>query len=353
MEAFAAPLSVTVQVVDVAPVSNVGVQVRDVRVGGGAISVRVALKEAPFNVAVMVTVPLTLPELAAVNVAVADPLATTTEAGTVTAALSLLSPMVVEALAAALSVTVQVVDVALVIKVGVQMMEVRVGGGAASVKATANEAPFNVAVMVPVPLTLPELAAANVAVAEPAAMTSAAGTLSARLSLLSPMVVVAVAAALRFTVQFVNVVPVSNAGVQVSDVSVGADAVNVKLAVKEAPFKVAVMTPVPLALPELAAVNVAVVDPATTARDAGTVTAALSLLSATVVVAVPGPLRFTVQVLKAAPTRAVELQVRELSVGTVDPAVGFTFTALLLEVTVTVDPEGEAPRNFERVRLAA
>lgn len=126
--AVAAALSVTVHEVDVAPVIDVGVHVTAVSVGAVTVErVIVAVCENPPKVAVTVAVAALPPLLVAVNVAVLAPDATVTDAGTFSAALLLLNDTAVAAAAAALSVTVQVLDAAPERVVGLHVTELRIG----------------------------------------------------------------------------------------------------------------------------------------------------------------------------------------------------------------------------------
>src|SRR5215472_2130065 len=102
----------------------------------------------------MVTVAFNELLATAANCTVAEPARTLTVAGTTTAVLLLLSVTLIVADAAALNVTVQVVEEAPDTDVGLQASDVSVGvgvdAGAVKVTLAAFAAPFSVAVIVTV-----------------------------------------------------------------------------------------------------------------------------------------------------------------------------------------------------------
>ncbi len=126
--AVAAVLNVTVQGLVEAPDSDAGVQITELSDRGPAgVNVRLKVFDTPLRDAVTVTVALTAPLLTAENEAVAEPAATLTDCGTVTAALLLLNATVVAAVAAVLNVTVQALVEAPDSDAGVQITELSVG----------------------------------------------------------------------------------------------------------------------------------------------------------------------------------------------------------------------------------
>lgn len=118
--------------------------------------------EVPFSVAVSVTVAFSELLATAENWAVAEPARIFTDAGTTTAVLLLLNATAVAAVAAAPSVTVQLLDDAPESEVGLHVNAVRVGTPVVvKVRVAVFETPLRPAVTVTVALVDPLLAAVN------------------------------------------------------------------------------------------------------------------------------------------------------------------------------------------------
>ncbi len=317
----AAALNATVQESVPAPVIDPLAQLNEDRfvVGAGAASCRTKLFVTPLALAVNVAVCAVLTdETVAVNVALLAPAAMVTVAGTVTAELLLARLTVKPPLgAAALSATVQEAVPAPVIDPLAQLNEDRfvtgAGAGAAapSCRAKVSVTPLALAVRVTVCAVLTEeTVAAKVAVVEPAATVTEAGTVTdelllARLTLKPPLG----AAALSATVQESVPAPVIDPLAQLSEdrfvAGAGADAAapSCRAKVSVTPLALAVRVTVCAVLTEVTvAAKVAVVEPAATVTEAGTVTDELLLakltanpplgaaaLSATVQESVPAP----------------------------------------------------------------
>ncbi len=164
-----------------------------------------------------------------------------------------------------------------------------------------REFPSKLAVSIAEPLAL--TAAGALAVKPmlllPEVMVTRAGTTTDRLLLLSEMIVELVTAPLRLTVHAAVPGGVRLAGVHVRFESTGAAVALFKLSVKvlETELIWAVSRAEPLALTAVGAlaVNVALLEPAETVTDDGTLTDALPLVSATLVEVVTAALKFTVQ----------------------------------------------------------
>jgi hypothetical protein len=183
-----------------------------------------AVLDAPLNVAVTVTawVELTVPACA-VKLADADPAATATDAGTVTAALLLVSATTAPPLCAALvSVTEQELEVPEDRLAGLHWTEDNAGAAAGEiVKEAVFEIPLAVAVTVAVCVEVTALASTvNDALVEPTAMAADAGVVRYVLLSESATVIAAVAAPLNVTVQVELPGPVNDVGVQASDCSI-------------------------------------------------------------------------------------------------------------------------------------
>ena len=123
----AGPVNVTVQALEEAPESDVGVQANALSVGVAGDTVRLAVFEIPASVAVNITETLTTPLLLAENWTLVEPLDIVTDCGTVTAVLLLLRVTAVGELAAPLNVAVQMLDADPESDVGLQISDVRVG----------------------------------------------------------------------------------------------------------------------------------------------------------------------------------------------------------------------------------
>ena len=195
-------------------------------------------KEAPFKVAVSAAVALVAPLLTGANCTVEAPAGTVALAGTTTAALLLLKAIGVAAVAAALRETVQVVDDAPAIEVGVQAKELRVGlaaGDTMMLKVLVT--PARAAVRVTVAVEVPPLTTANGAEEAPAGTVTLAGMATPALLLVKAIGVAAVAGALRETVQAVAEMPAREVGVQASELRVdwtpAGSAIEPPVAVKE------------------------------------------------------------------------------------------------------------------------
>lgn len=236
------------------------------------------MAELPFNAAVTVTAWLVVTdEAVAVKVAVAEPAGMETEAGTVSAVLSSETTTEVLAAGAADNVTVQVeapldgtVD-------GEHCSCETASAGGVIVSEAAAEPPFNEAVMVAAWLVVTEPAtAAKLAVVEPAATVTEGGTVRAALLSETATEVLAEAAADNVTVH-VEVPPdVTVDGEHCSRETVAAGGVMVSDAVAETPLNEAVIVTGWLLVTDPAvAVKLALVEPAATVTEAGTVRAAL------------------------------------------------------------------------------
>ena len=123
----AGPVNVTVQALEEAPESDVGVQANALSVGVAGDTVRLAVFGIPASVAVNITETLTTPLLLAENWTLVEPLDIVTDCGTVTAVLLLLRVTAVGELAAPLNVAVQMLDADPESDVGLQISDVRVG----------------------------------------------------------------------------------------------------------------------------------------------------------------------------------------------------------------------------------
>src|ERR1019366_7108815 len=282
----------------------------------------------PFNVAVSVAVwSDTIVPAVAVKVAVVDPAATATDPGTVSAAVLLDSVTVPPPVF--VSVTVQVLVPLLLSVAGVHDNELTVTAVAKAIDVVCV-LPFNVAVSVAVwSVAIVPAVAVKVAAVEPAATATDPGTVSAAVLLDSvtvpPLVFVSV------TVQVLVPPLPSVAGVHDTELTVTGVAKAID-AVRALPFNVAVSFAVwsDAIVPALA-VTLAVLDPAATATDPGTVSAAVLLDSVTV-----PPLVFvsvTVQVL-VPPLPSVDgVQDTELTVTAVAKVID---AACVLPFTVAV-----------------
>jgi hypothetical protein len=275
---------VTVQV-ELAPEAMLaGVHASDDTVTGvGAVTVTEAVLELPFRVAVTVTAWLvvTVPAVA-VKLAVVAPDATVAEDGTVNAALlSEIATAVPPAGAACEIVTVHVELAPEAMVAGHASDDtVTAGAGAVTVTEAVRELPFKVAVTVTAWLvvTVPAVAV-KLAVVAPAATVAAAGTVSAALlSEIATAVPPAGAACDMVTVQVELAPEAMLDGAHANDDTVGTTtgAVTVTEAVLELPFRVAVTVTAWLVVTVPAvAVKLAVMAPAATVADDGTVNAAL------------------------------------------------------------------------------
>ena len=250
-------------------------------VQGHTVTVKGAALEFPFNDAVTFTVdwPLGLPSAtAAWKVLVDEPAGTATDAGTVTAALSLARLTVTPPVAAGLaSVIVQLLlDPAFRLAES-HVSALRAGDAGDRLKVAVAElvgvVPASVAVIVTLVafVTVPAVAVKFDEVA-PVATVTDLGRLSPEPLRASCTVRKLTTARLILTVHVLELPEFSDVGLQVSDVS-SAFVATVTEAVFEEPFNAAVIVTVTLVLCELAvAVNEVVVKPAVTVTLAGTVT---------------------------------------------------------------------------------
>jgi hypothetical protein len=159
--ALTVPLSVRIQVADPAPEIDVGLQETELKVTAAGVTVRPKVFDVPLRLAVSVTVAFAEPALVAENCAVARPEATVTVCGTVTPLLLLLMEIVVAALAAPLSVRVQVADPVPEIDVGLQETELKVTAAGVTARPKAFDVPLRVAATLTVAFAEPLLTAAN------------------------------------------------------------------------------------------------------------------------------------------------------------------------------------------------
>ena len=305
---------VTVQVDDPPVVRLVGVQ--DSRLTAACDAREMdADCEPPFNDAVTDAVwSLVMAPAVAVNVAVLDPAATDTVAGTVNRALLLLSETVAAALTAFDRVTVQLEVAADPRVVGVQDSKLTTACDAREIDADC-EPPFNDAVTDAVwsVVMLPAVAV-NVAVLDPPATDTVAGTVNSALLLLSATVEAAPTAFDRVTVQVEVAADPRLVGEQDSRLTTACETKEMD-ADCELPFNDAVTEAVwSLVMVPAVAVNVAVLDPDATGSVAATVSNGLLLLRATVAPAAPAAFdRVTVQVVFTPDPRVAGVHVSKLT----------------------------------------
>jgi primosomal replication protein N len=299
----AALVKLTVQVELPGGVNVPGVQLSPDSTGTGAFSVRVAVFDVPFQLAVSSAEPLALTAAAAlaVNVALDAPVPIVTDAGTVTAALPLDRFTLVGLVVTFVRLTVHVELAGGVSVLGVHVrLESKGGAGASSVKVAVFDVPFQLAVSNAEPLALTAAAAlaVNVVLVVPVPIVTDAGTVTAALPLDRLTLVGLVAALVRLTVQVELAGGVNVPGEQLRLESTGIGALSVKVAVLDVPFQLAVSNAEPLALTAAAAlaVNVVLDAPVPIVTDAGTVTAAFPLDRFTLVGLVAALVRLTVQV---------------------------------------------------------
>jgi hypothetical protein len=185
-----------------------------------------------------------------------------------------------------------------------------------------REFPLKLAVSIAEPLALTAAGALAVKpmLLVPDAMVTSGGTVTDVLPLLSEMMVELVTAPVRLTVHAAVPGGVRLAGVHVRFESTGVAALfKVRVKVFETPLILAVSRAEPAALMAVGAlaVNPAVLAPAETVTDAGTLTDALPLVSATLVEVMTGALKFTVQDDVAGGVRLAGVHERLETVGTV------------------------------------
>jgi hypothetical protein len=190
----------------------------------------------------------------------------------------------------------------------------------------------------PVAFTAVGALAVNPALLAPAETVTDAGTLTDVLPLVSATLVEVATAALKFTVQDEVAGGVRLAGVHVTLESAGVTAAlfNVSVKVLEVLPMLAVSRAEPVALTAVGAlaVNPALLAPAETVTDAGTLTDALPLVSATLVEVATAVLKFTVQDEVAGGVRLAGVHVRLESVPT---------TGWMIVMTVPVPVAPMAP----------
>ena len=291
-----------------------------------ALTVRVAVCETEFADAVIVDVEFVARfSDVAVKVAVVAPAATVTDAGTVAAEVLLDESATTKpsAGAALLRVTVPVEVVAPVTVVGFKVRPVRVGAVTARVAVEVAPPPAAEIVAVALVATATDVTV-KVAVVAPDGMVTDAGTVAAALFEVNVTTKpFGPAALLIVTVPVEGVPPTTDVGLSVRPVTAGGLTVNVAVLLV-APVVPVIVTEVAAATPTVVAVNVAVLDPAATDTDAGTVVEASLEASVTVIPPVGAfALSVTVPVEERPPATAVGLIATELIVGTttVSPAV--------------------------------
>jgi hypothetical protein len=283
-------VSATVQVLTAPCPRLVGLQTKvETSTGAGASRLIVAVWELPPRVAVTTALWLLamLADAVALNIAVVTPTATVTEAGTVSEAL-LLVTVTIDPPAGAVWVSVTVHELTAVWPrlVGLQATPDTSAGAIRLMVAVCEPLP-RVAVTVAVWLLaiVPAAVALKVAVVAPAATVTDAGTVSEVLLLASVTLDPPVGAAwVSVTVQVLTAFCPRLMGLQPTpEMRTDADVNRVTVADWELVPRVAVMVALWLLAMEAAAValNVAVVAPAATATDAGTVSEALLLASVT------------------------------------------------------------------------
>ena len=300
---IAKAVKLTVQVEVPGGVNVFGVQLRLESTGAGALSVRVAVLDVPFQVAVSSAEPFTLTAAAALaaNVALDVPVPIVTDAGTVTAAFPLERLTLAGLVAAMLRLTVQMEVPGGVNVLGAHVRLESTGTGAASsVRVAVFELPVSDAVKSTglLALTPAGALAVNVALVSPAPIVTDDGTTTAGLPLDKLTLTELVAGLIRLTVHVELPGGVNVLGVHVRLERTRAGGFRVRVAVCEFPFNVPVKTAEAVALTAAAALamNVVLLDPAPMVTEAGTVTAPFPLDSPTTMLLVAAPLRLTVQV---------------------------------------------------------
>ena len=307
VELVTAPVRLTVHAAVPGGVRIAGVHVRFESVGAAVALFKVSVKvlETPLILAVSRAEPLVLTAVGAlaVNPAVLAPAETVTDAGTLTDVLPLVSATLVEVATTALKLTVQD-DVAGGVKLeGVHVTLESAGVAVALFKVNEKvlETPLILAVSTvePLALTAAGALAVNPAVLAPAETVTDAGTLTDALPLVSATLVEVATTALKFTVQDDVAGGVKLAGEHVTLESAGATVALFKISVKvfELPLMLAVSRAEPVALTAAGAlaVNPALLAPAETRTEFGTLTDVLPLVSATLVEVATAALKLTVQ----------------------------------------------------------
>jgi hypothetical protein len=328
VELVTAPVRLTVHAAVPGGVRLAGVHVRFESAGVAAALFKVSVKvlETPLILAVSRAEPLALMAVGAlaVNPALLAPAEIVTDDGTLTDALPLVSATLVEVTTAALKFTVQD-DVAGGVRLaGVHVMLESAGVTVALFKVSVKflETPLMLAVSRAEPLALTAVGAlaVNPALLAPAETVTEFGTVTDALPLLSATLVEVATAALKFSVQDDVAGGVRLEGVQVTLESAGVTVALFKVSVKvlETPLMPAVSRAEPVALMAVGAlaVNPALLAPAETVSNAGTLTDALPLVSATLVEVATTALKFTVQDDVAGGVRLAGVHVRLETVGT-------------------------------------
>jgi len=304
-----------------------------------ALTVRLAVCEVPPSDAVIVEVAFeTTVKVETVNVAVVEPAATVTDAGTVAAEVLLdVSATVVPPVGAMLlKVTVPVELSPPVTEVGLRETPVKVG--AVTVKLAVCDWPFNVAVTVAVAFAATALVATvNVPVVAPAAIVAVAGTVAP--ALLEANVIErppAGAALLIVRVPVEDTPPATVVGLSATAVSVGA--VMDSAALELEPFDEAVMFAVAFApTATVVTLKVPVVAPAAIVAVAGTVAAALSEARLTLSPPVGAALLIViVPVEPLPPTKPVGFRLTPVTFGPVTPSVAVLLEEFAIAVIVAV-----------------
>jgi hypothetical protein len=293
-----------------------------------------------------------------VKLAVVDPVATVTEAGTVTAELLLAGLTVIPPLgAAAFRVTEQLSVPAPVIDPLAHVSALNTGTLVPSCSATVLATLLALAVSVTVWAVLTEDAVAvKLAVVDPAATVTEAGTVTAELPLarLSANPPVA-AAALNVAVQLSVPAPVIDPLTHVSALNTGALALNCSAKVLATLLALAVSVTAWVVLTEVTvAVKLAVVDPAATVTEAGTLTAELllAMLSANPPL---GAAAFNVAVQLSVPAPVIDplTHVSALSTGALAPNCSAKVFATLFALAVSVTVWAVLTEDTVAVKLAA
>jgi len=290
------------------PATVLGVHTREETPGCVTLAVvkpREKFREFPSKLAVSIAEPLALTAAGALAVKpmLLLPEVMVTRAGTTTDRLLLLSEMIVELVTAPLRLTVHAAVPGGVRLAGVHVRFESTGAAVAlfkvSVKVLETELIWAVSSAEPLALTAVGASAVNVALLAPAETVTDDGTLTDALPLVRATLVEVVTAALKFTVQDDVAGGVRLEGLHVRLESVGVAVALFRVNVKflEPPLKLAVSKAELLALTAVGAlaVNVALLEPAETVTDDGTLTDALPLVSATLVEVVTAALKFTVQ----------------------------------------------------------
>lgn len=277
-------LRVTVPADAAPPATDVGESETLASVSG--VTARLAVAETDPNFAVIVDeADVATAVVVTVNVALFAPADTVIEVGTV--AIELLELSVITAPpegATPFKVIVPVDDAPPETDAGLRVTEVKVAGVIVRL-AVAELDPRLGEIVAELEVETPVVDTVNVAVVEPAATVKVAGTVALALLDFSVTTVPPVgAAAERVTVPVLDEPPATDVGLSVTELTVDAS-VTARVAVCDLPLNVAVIVDVVAAFTtEVETAKVAVVAPATTVTEAGTLaTAVFELESATMV----------------------------------------------------------------------